>query len=681
MSVTEEIKSRLDIVDIVSETVSLRKSGRNYAGFCPFHSNTRTPAFYVFPETQTWRCFGACAEGGDLFSYVMKKEGWDFREALEQMARRAGVTLEDRRPQDKAQVAAEQKQTDLLSAAADYFHMLLMHAPEADHARHYVRERELTDETLAEFRLGFALNGWDKCRTHFNEQGYDDQDLLDAGLLTENEERGTRYDRFRNRLMIPIRDVNGRVVGFGARTLEKDGIPKYLNSPQTELFDKSSLLFGLDTAKRHIREARQVVIVEGYMDVMQGWQHGFRNMVAQMGTALTERQLQLLKRYTKRFVLALDADAAGAKATLRGLQVARETLDHDVEVRFDAQGLVRHEARLQADIQVVTLPEGNDPDKIIRTQPELWPQLLAKSQPVVAYVIEVLTRDLDMGDAKGKTAVAQQVIPLIKDIQDPVERDHYWQQLARTLRIDERALRQVRIESKPRQRQQPRPPQRGAIGEPPPPTLDMPPEPDMFWPEEAQPVVKKRLRVRPSDKYHREAYFLRQCMKYPEMVRRVNQLLQRMEQGVVSAQDFALQEDRLIFQQIMQIAIDAAFVAGEDLCDSLDDDVLQSRLQVLRTLIPEPPASLDKLPDKLALSVLQWRQDSLEGRVQEIKLLVQEAAYKAVDEPGSDVLHLYQQQASELARSKVLITRAINSMSAVQRRRAADGGGYGRLQK
>ncbi|MCA9959881.1 MAG: DNA primase, partial [Anaerolineales bacterium] len=401
MSVTQEIKNRLDIVDFVSDYVPLRKSGRNYAGFCPFHQNTRTPSFYVFPETQTWRCFGACAEGGDIFSFVMKKEGWDFKETLEKLAQRAGVTLEAQQPGDQKKQAAEQKLLDLLDAAADYFHMLLLHAPEAAHARQYVAERALTEETQATFRLGFALSSWDACRNQFNDQGYDDADLIAAGLLTVNEEKGRRYDRFRNRLMIPIRDINGRVVGFGARTLDKDGIPKYLNSPQTSLFDKSNLLYGLDTAKRHIREARQVVIVEGYMDVMQGWQHGYRNLVAQMGTALTEQHLQQLKRYTKRFVLALDADAAGAKATMRGLQVARETLDHEVDVRFDAQGLVRHEARLQADIHVVTLPEGNDPDKLIRTNPEQWPELLAQSRPVVAYVIDVLVQDLDLGDAKA----------------------------------------------------------------------------------------------------------------------------------------------------------------------------------------------------------------------------------------------------------------------------------------
>ena len=255
MSVTEEIKSRLDIVDVVSEYVQLRKSGRNYAGFCPFHNNTRTPAFYVSPEKQTWRCFGACAEGGDIFSFVMKKEGWEFKEALEHLAQRAGVKLERRKP--KRHDPGEDRLADLLDAAADYFHQLLLYAPQAEAARRYVEGRGLGEKTLAAFRIGFSLNSWDACRTHFNAQGYSDQELLEAGLLTENEEKQRKYDRFRNRLMFAIQDINGRVVGFGARTLEKDGIPKYLNSPQTTFFDKSKLLYGLDKAKRQIRDARQ----------------------------------------------------------------------------------------------------------------------------------------------------------------------------------------------------------------------------------------------------------------------------------------------------------------------------------------------------------------------------------------------------------------------------------------
>lgn len=450
MSKTDEIKSRLDLVDIVSDHVQLRRSGRNYAGFCPFHPNTRTPAFYVFPETQTWRCFGACAEGGDLFSYVMKKEGWDFKEALKQMAKRAGVELELLRPADKKKKAAKEKIHTLLDAAADYFHQLLLYAPEAEHARRYVKNRGLNNDAIAAYKLGFALHSWGACRAHFNGQGYGDDDLLGAGLLTENPDKGTRYDRFRNRFMIPIRNLDGRTAGFGARTLEKDGIPKYLNSPQTAVFDKSSLIYGLDMAKRPIREARQAVIVEGYMDVIQAWQAGFHNVIAQMGTALTGQQLTILKRYTKVFVLALDADAAGAKATLRGLEVARETLDRETVVRFDARGLIKHEGRLKADIRIVTMPAGKDPDNIIRADPAAWTELLRQAEPVTAYVIGVATRDLDMNDAKQKTAVAQQVIPLIKEIGDPVERDHYWQKLARALQVDERSLRQVKVKQKRR---------------------------------------------------------------------------------------------------------------------------------------------------------------------------------------------------------------------------------------
>lgn len=383
MSVTEEIKSRLDIVDYIGENLQLRRSGRNYAAFCPFHANSRTPAFYIFPETQTWRCFGACAEGGDIFSYVMKRQGWDFKEALKHLAERAGVELEPQTPAVKQRQAAEEKQVSLLTAAANYFHQLLLHAPQAAGARDYLAQRDLNEETIAAFKLGFALNSWDACRNHFSEQGYSDEELLAVGLLTENPDKGTRYDRFRGRLIFPIRDSNGRIVGFGARTLDPDGIPKYLNSPQTDLFDKSAILYGLDLAKRAIRQERQVVIVEGYMDVIKAWQHGFHNVVAQMGTALTEPQMQQLKRYSNRFIMALDADAAGAKATLRSLDVARETLDQEMEIRFDARGLVQHEGRLKADIRVVTMPPGEDPDSIIRDDPARWPALIEDRKSVV----------------------------------------------------------------------------------------------------------------------------------------------------------------------------------------------------------------------------------------------------------------------------------------------------------
>ncbi|MCB9420864.1 MAG: DNA primase [Ardenticatenaceae bacterium] len=659
MSVTEEIKSRLDIVDIVSDYLPLRKSGRSFAGFCPFHQNTRTPAFYVFPETQTWHCFGACAEGGDIFSFVMKKEGWDFKETLQKLADKAGVELESQQPMDSRQQAFEGKMASLLSAAADYFNMLFLHAPQAAHARQYVAERALNEETIDAFKIGFALNEWNACRSHFQEQGYSDSELLAAGLLTENPDKGTRYDRFRNRLMIPIRDVNGRTVGFGARTLEKDGIPKYLNSPQTELFDKSSLLYGLDGAKRHIREARQVVIVEGYMDVMQGWQAGFRNMVAQMGTALTEPQLRQLKRYTKRFILALDADAAGQKATMRGLQVARETLDREVEVKFDARGLVHHEGRLQADIRIVTLPEGNDPDKIIRTDATAWPKLLEQAQPVVAYVIKMATQDLDMSDAKAKTAVAQQVLPLIKDISDPVERDHYWQELARALRVDERALRQIQVQEKPQFR--PRPVEQPGPPEPPPP-------PDN-WEESGTAVPRKAKSIRRKADGSmaanmREANYLSQCLHHRTILIQVNQRLRQNQQPEVNESDFTAVEDRLLLKQLYEWQKRGVVAPIAELCDSLDE-ALNERAQTLLTFPPTPDSELDRLADKLALSVLNWRQEKIGQLIGEIKQLFRQGDTS----DDVDASEMYD-KLNEWKLTVLNIHKAKNAMSAVNRRRA-----------
>ncbi|MCB8988515.1 MAG: DNA primase [Ardenticatenaceae bacterium] len=654
MSVTEEIKSRLDIVDVVSETVNLRKSGRSYAGFCPFHSNTRTPAFYVFPETQTWHCFGACAEGGDIFSYVMKREGMDFKEALRVLAQKAGVSLEEARPVDKAQKAAEDRLGDLLAAAAEYFHQLLLHAPQAEAARQYVARRQLDPETQAHFQIGFALDSWDQCRTHFTAQGYTDDDLLDAGLLSENPDKGTRYDRFRNRLMIPIRDGNGRIVGFGARTLDPDGVPKYLNSPQTQLFDKSNLLFGLDGAKRSIREARQAVIVEGYMDVMQAWQAGFRNVVAQMGTALTQEQLGQLKRLTKQFVLALDADAAGAKATMRSLQVARETLDRELDVRFEAHNLVRYEGRLQADIRIVTLPEGNDPDKIIREDPTQWPKLLAKARPVVEYVIAVLTQDLDLGNAKAKTAVAQQIIPLIEDIQDPVERDHYWQRLAHALRVDERALRQAR---RPERK---RPPAEHAYA---PRTVPPPPEP----PAEGELRETAVLGARFAGIKKKEDFFLSQVLHYPKALADVNQVLGQSDQPTVGLADFTATEDRALWAYILQWSSRGSFVTIQDLCDSLEYPLLD-RVQKLQTLAPTLDANLDRLTDQLVLAVLDWRIE----KARQLRTDLQRFVAEAKQQGDLDSYQEYLVRLQELSVTKLRLDQAKDAMSATSRRRAED---------
>ena len=446
MSTIDEIKNRIDIVDLISETVQLRRSGKNYTGFCPFHSNTRTPAFVVFPETGTWRCFGQCNEGGDIFGFVMKKEGWDFSEALSVLAERAGVELKPLTPGEQEAIEEHESLRNLLEDAVTFFRHNLMNSPAGKPVLEYLHNmRGLNDETIEAFGLGYAPNAWDAGLQHFTSKGYDQADLIACGLVTEREaksdsEAASIYDRFRNRIMFPIRDERGRMTGFGARIINPTDVPKFLNSPQTVLFDKSHILYGLDRARKEIRTQDQSVIVEGYLDVIALHQEGFKNAVSPMGTALGEHQLRLLKRYSKRIVLALDPDAAGDKATLRGLEVARKTLDREADPVFDPRGLLGSEGRLKADIRVSTLPDGLDPDEIVFRDADQWQEIVAEARPIVVHVMETLAKEQDLDDAKVKSRIANQVLPLIEDVPDAVEREAYRQRLARLLKVDERAF-------------------------------------------------------------------------------------------------------------------------------------------------------------------------------------------------------------------------------------------------
>src|SRR5260221_10374288 len=339
MSVTDEIKARLDIVNFLSQYIQLKKAGRNYTGLCPFHAE-KTPSFVVFPEAQNWRCFGACSEGGDIFNFVMKHDGLDFVSALKVLADTAGVELQERTPEQVKGDEHLDKMRGLLEETARFFHEQLMESAEAQPARTYVRKRGLKRETLVSFRIGYAPDNWQEALDHLKTLGYTEDEIVEAGVAIRNEERGRVYDRFRNRLVIPICDGRGQIIGFGARALDPDDNPKYLNSPQTPLFDKGATLFGLHMARRTIRESETAVIVEGYMDAIQAHQGGFRNVVAQMGTALPEPQLKQLSRYANRLILALDPDVAGIKATMRGLDVARQTLGAP-EAVFDPRGAIR----------------------------------------------------------------------------------------------------------------------------------------------------------------------------------------------------------------------------------------------------------------------------------------------------------------------------------------------------
>ena len=422
MSVVDEVKQRLDIVDVVGQYVQLQKAGRNYKALCPFHAE-RTPSFFVSPERQSWHCFGACGTGGDILSFVMKKENLEFGEALRLLAERAGVTLAERRPEEEAE---RNRLREANEAAASFYHRALLSSEAGQTAKHYLEERGQDLKTIQDFQLGYSPSGWDSLCQHLRERGYRDEELVAAGLAVEGE-RGLR-DLFHQRIMFPITDMRGRVVGFGGRSLpiegQEEAQPKYLNTPQTAGFDKGSLLYALDKAKEEIRRQGLAVIVEGYTDAIAAHQHGFPNVVASMGTALTERQVRLLKRFSRDVVLALDADTAGQEATLRA---------------------VEYQDILGRDIRVVILPEGRDPDEVIRSDPENWPALLASAQPLLDYKFEAVSSALDLSQPRQRSQAVEELLPLLTAIGDRIVQAHYLQRLARLAQVRESALHQMLI--------------------------------------------------------------------------------------------------------------------------------------------------------------------------------------------------------------------------------------------
>jgi DNA primase len=587
MSVIDEIKNRIDIVDLVSETVKLKKSGRSFTGFCPFHSNTRTPSFAVWPEDGRWKCFGACNTGGDIFTYVMKRDGLEFREALEFLARKAGVELEPRTPQAEAEDKQNERLREALAAATTYFHNLLRTSPQAQIAREHLSQRGVADETGVKFQVGYSLDDWHALESYLRNRGFSREELVSAGLLVQRDD-GSVFDRFRGRLMIPIRDVKGRTIGFGARALTGEE-PKYLNSPQSPLFDKSHTLFGIDLARNAIRSAGQAIVVEGYMDALGAHQAGYANVVASMGTALTEAQFRQLARLCKKFILALDPDVAGVQAMLRGLDVARETLDRDSTPVFDARGLIHFEGHLQVDIRVLVMPGGLDPDEVIRNDPAGWPRLVENALPVVEYVIQTLAAGRDLNDPKDKAAFSRQVVPVIRDVADPVERGHYAQRLARMLRVDERAvLEQFGGAALPKARRTTRPVE----------TIADRQESDL------------------------EAHCLTALLQSPSALWQVGETLSAAGLEPLSGDDFDSAAHRLVLA-----AIRAASEQGlDDLRETLDE-TLWPYLAALSKASAKLPASTEA-PDwgpEALQSALRLRERNLKRQQQELDALAREA--------------------------------------------------------
>ena len=588
MNTIDEIKSRLDIVDIVSESVKLKRSGKNYTGFCPFHANTHTPAFVVFPDSGTWRCFGECNEGGDIFRFVMKKEGWDFKEALQNLAERAGVKLEPLTPQREKENERDVQLRKLLEEAVVFYRHQLTQTAEGGEAMAFLAKRGIKPETAEAWGLGYAPNAWGL-----------QKDVLDAGLLSEKDD-GHAYDRFRHRLMFPIRDAGGNMAGFGGRILDPNDVPKFMNSPQTSLFDKSSLLYGLDKARKAIRSENQAVIVEGYLDVIVVHQEGFQNVVSPMGTALTEVQMRQLKRYTRRFVLALDPDAAGVKATLRGLEVAREALDHSTDLVFDARGLLHNEARLQADLRVSSMPDDLDPDEIVLRNPEEWKNLIATAKPIITHVLDTLIAGADINDPKTKSDIAGRILPLINDVPNPVERDAYRQQVARALQVDEQALLMLSGQNRRSRRQR-----------------------------DARTATENTIKsvagfgLNQSINVHAmEQLVIAYLVKNPDQIYRINRFMQNQKLERLNLEDFQSSEH----QQMLDAIYQAVKQNEQDPDSFLQEALAEGNLADLFSNTSGDQAEEKKVDEKRELedilyTIMRMRQNSVNTRIQDYRFL------------------------------------------------------------
>jgi DNA primase len=420
MDPKEEIKSRVDIHDLIAEYLQLKQSGAgSFKAICPFHSE-KTPSFHVSTEKQIWHCFG-CGKGGDCFAFLMEIEGMDFPEALRHLGNKVGVEV-TRFSSEKTN--EHQRLTGINELAGKFFEKVLTDSPSASAAREYVGKRGISEDLRAKFGLGFAPEGWDTLVAFLQKRGFNGSEIERAGLALRRKSGDGWIDRFRNRVMIPLRNAHGDTVGFTGRAMpgSDDQGPKYMNSPETPIYHKGKLLFGLDLAKRAIKDAGCLIIVEGNLDVVASHKAGVANVVASSGTALTPEQLDLIKRYTKTIVFSFDADAAGFKAARRGIALAR------------AAGF---------DIRVAVLPPsaGKDPDEAVQKDPSLWSGAVSRTVPIMQYYIDRAITGRDLSNVDDKRAIAALILPELATIQDVVEREHWLQVSADLLRTDIAVLR------------------------------------------------------------------------------------------------------------------------------------------------------------------------------------------------------------------------------------------------
>ena len=410
----EEIKKKIDIVEFIGSFITLKKAGRNFKAVCPFHQE-KTPSFVVSPERSIWHCFGACGEGGDVIKFLMKWENITFIEALRELAKKTGIKLNKISFEDKIWQKKE-RYLGMNQLASEFFHYILNKTAFGKKASQYLKDRALNQSIVDKFQLGYSPSSWDSLKLFLKKKKYEEEEMLENGLLVKSES-GSYYDRFRGRLMFPLKDGRNNVLGFSGRILDgKEKEAKYINTPETPIYHKRETLFGINLAKEEIKKKKNVFIVEGELDVITPYQHGFSNFVAVKGTALTNEQLMLLKRYTDRITLMMDADPAGIESIKRGIDEAE---------KFDFE------------IRVVNIDYAKDPDEALKKDPTQFKRLIAKPIPVYDFLIATAQKKYPEESAFAKKKIGEETIPIIEKISNPIVRTFYIKKLAGILEVSE----------------------------------------------------------------------------------------------------------------------------------------------------------------------------------------------------------------------------------------------------
>ncbi|MEX1296551.1 MAG: DNA primase [Candidatus Limnocylindrales bacterium] len=634
VGVAATIKEKLDIVEIVGESVQLKKAGTIFKGLCPFHGE-KTPSFTVTPARERWHCFG-CGRGGDVFNFVMERDGVDFPTALRSLAGRAGVELSERTTREDAQ---RKRVRDALDGAIAFYHTVLTEHPAGKPALDYLHDRGFTDETIETFRLGWAPDAWDAMNTAVRrKRQVSEGDLEAAGLISRRRSGRGYYDRFRARVIFPIRDASGGATGMTGRILGAQGPdtgPKYLNTPQTLLFDKGRTLFLIDKAKSAIRKSGVAVLVEGNTDALMAHQAGFENVVCSMGTALTAGQVELLTRYAPRIALAYDVDPAGQGAAAFGA-TELTALVGEIE-RSPYRGRL-------TDVDVVRLPDDRDPDEIIRDDPDTWRAATEDPQPIMEFLIDRAAGRHDTSSVGGRERLVAEVLPTLRTIGDPVRRDGYLQLLARRSGVEERTLLEAL-----RRREEPAP---GRGGTPAHAGARINLEAIMAQPDALDPRAVERA-VDPA-----EAALLRLHMRYPSRY--------HATAGKIEGDPFETTPARELWkalgQRLTQHGSDRfelkTFI--EDL-EPTTRTVAQT-LMAQTTPLPDDEAAIEQAIDQ---SLLTLEKARLAERIEYTRARLAEA--EAADDDAE--LGRLQQEVLDLQRRRLELDRAVDDTSLLARRR------------